>query len=150
MLAAPTVTVLARKLGIQLPMLIGAAMLSGGFISASFASHIWHLYLSQGALVGLGVGFIYVPSMAILPQWFVRSRSLANGISAAGSGIGGLIFSLATGAMIENIGLESLAFSQASPIRPQQHSSVTATRLSDHRSSPSTPSFFADLTFYYC
>jgi MFS family permease len=106
MLAAPTVTVLARKLGIQLPMLIGAAMLSGGFISASFASHIWHLYLSQGALVGLGVGFIYVPSMAILPQWFVRSRSLANGISAAGSGIGGLIFSLATGAMIENIGLE--------------------------------------------
>ena len=81
-------------------------MLSGGFISASFASHIWHLYLSQGTLVGLGVGFVYIPSVAILPQWFVRRRSLANGISAAGSGIGGLIFSLATGAMIENIGLE--------------------------------------------
>jgi MFS family permease len=54
----------------------------------------------------LGVGFIYVPSVAILPQWFMRRRSLANGISAVGSGIFGPIFSSATGAVIENIGLE--------------------------------------------
>lgn len=106
MLAAPAITFLARKLGIQLLMLMGAAMLSGGFITASFASHLWHLYLSQGALVGLGVGFIYVPSIAILSQWFTSRRSLANGIRAAGSGIGGLIFSLTTGARINNIGLE--------------------------------------------
>jgi hypothetical protein len=36
----------------------------------------------------------------------MRRRSLASGIGAAGSGIGDLTFSLATGAMIENIGLE--------------------------------------------
>lgn len=75
------------------------------YISASFSRRIWQLYLSQGVLVGLGVGFIYIPSIAILSQWFSLKRSLANGISAAGSGIGGLIFSLGTGAMIRNVGL---------------------------------------------
>ena len=105
--AAPAVTILARRLGNQTPMFIGVVFLTGGFISASFASHIWHLYLSQGALVGLGVGFIYIPSVAILSQWFSRRRSLANGINAAGSGIGGLIFSFATAAMIDNISLPS-------------------------------------------
>jgi hypothetical protein len=68
MLAAPAVTILARKLGIQLPMLMGAALLNGDFVSASFASQTWHLYLPQGALVGLGVGLIYVPSIAVLSR----------------------------------------------------------------------------------
>ncbi|KIW28151.1 uncharacterized protein PV07_07833 [Cladophialophora immunda] len=105
MLAAPLVTRIARSFGIKLPMLAGAVIFGGGFIAASFATRIWHLYLSQGALVGLGVGFVYVPSIAVLSQWFARRRSLANGISAAGSGIGGLIFSFAIGAMIEHLGI---------------------------------------------
>ena len=87
-------------------MFAGAAIFGGGFVAASFATRIWHLYLSQGALIGLGVGFVYVPSIAILSQWFEKRRSLVNGVSSAGSGIGGLVFSLATGAMIDNLGLE--------------------------------------------
>lgn len=59
----------------------------------------------KGVLVRLGVGFVYNPSVAVLSQWFSQRRSLASGISAAGSGIGGPILSLATGSVIENIGL---------------------------------------------
>jgi MFS family permease len=55
--------------------------------------------------VGFGVGFTYIPSIAILSQWFHRRRSLANGISAAGSGIGGLMFCFAIRAVISNISL---------------------------------------------
>ncbi|PMD33577.1 MFS general substrate transporter [Hyaloscypha variabilis F] len=76
-----------------------------GFITASFATCIWHLYLAQGVLVGLGVGFTYIPSIAVLSQWFRRRRSLANGISAAGSGIGGLMFSFLVQAAISNVSL---------------------------------------------
>jgi len=86
-------------------MLTGVVLLSGGFIAASFAHHTWHLYLTQGVLVGLGIGFMYLPSIAILPQWFEKKRSTASAISAAGSGIGGLIFSLGTGAMIDSLSL---------------------------------------------
>ncbi|KAI4226650.1 MAG: hypothetical protein L6R36_003016 [Xanthoria steineri] len=105
MLVAPVVTFLARRYGTRFPMFAGVVALAGGFIAASFASEAWHLYLTQGVLVGIGVGFIYIPSIAILSQWFSKKRSLANGITSAGSGIGGVIFSLATGSMIENISL---------------------------------------------
>jgi MFS family permease len=75
------------------------------FIAASFATKIWHLFLTQGICFGWGMGFLFVGSVAITPQWFSKRRSLANGISAAGSGIGGLIYSLAAQAMIKNISL---------------------------------------------
>lgn len=106
MLISPLVTICARKYNTQPTMIFGAFLLAAGFISASFASGaIWQLYLSQGILVGFGVGFISIPSMAILPQWFDKKRSLANGIGSAGSGVGGLIFSFGTQAMIDHISL---------------------------------------------
>lgn len=51
------------------------------------------------------MGFLFVASVGIPAQWFTTRRSLANGISACGSGFGGLVYSLAAGAMIRNIGL---------------------------------------------
>jgi len=107
MLASPIVTAITRSnpWGIHLPMLIGITLQTAGFITASFATLIWHLYLTQGVLVGLGVGFTYIPSIAILSQWFHQRRSLANCISAAGSGIGGLMFSFMVRAAISHISL---------------------------------------------
>jgi nitrate/nitrite transporter NarK len=107
MLASPAVTVLVRRnpYVIQLPMLIGVCLQTTRFITASFATRIWHLYLTQGVLVGLGVGFTYIPSIAVLSQWFRRRRSLSNGISAAGSGIGGLLFSFMVRSAISNTSL---------------------------------------------
>lgn len=105
MLVSPIVTVITRRYGIHVPMLMGITFQTAGFVAASFATLIWHLYLTQGILVGFGVGFTYIPSIAILSQWFSQRRSLANGISAAGSGIGGLMFSLAVRAATSNISL---------------------------------------------
>lgn len=105
MLVSPIVTILSRWHGIQVPMLIGVALQTSGFIAASFATMIWHLYLTQGILVGFGVGFTYIPSITILSQWFNCRRSLANGISAAGSGIGGLMFSFIIRAVISKVSL---------------------------------------------
>lgn len=103
MLSAPVVTIVARKHSTKLPMLLGLGFLATGYVSASFSKRIWQLYLSQGILVGFGVGLIYIPSIAIVSQWFDKKRSLANGISAAGSGIGGLIFSFMDGTVIQKI-----------------------------------------------
>ncbi len=105
MLLAPLITIFARQYNTRATMILGSLLLTSGFISASFATKIWHLYLSQGVLVGAGVGFVSIPCIAILPQWFEKRRSLAGGIASAGSGIGGLIFSFATQAMIDNISL---------------------------------------------
>ncbi|RWA05370.1 hypothetical protein EKO27_g9729 [Xylaria grammica] len=99
LLVAPLATLLMGFYGVKTPML------SLGFISASFASKVWHLYLSQGLCVGIGIGLIYIPATSVIPQWFSKRRSLANGICASGSGIGGLIVCFATQGMIGTIGL---------------------------------------------
>ena len=102
---SPLVTILTRRVGPNITMMIGVFFQTVGWIGASFAHEIWHLYLTQGVAIGIGLGFTFIPSLAILSQWFKKKRSLANGISSAGSGIGGLIFSFATQAIIDNISL---------------------------------------------
>lgn len=52
------------------------------------------------------MGFLFTGSVGVAPQWFVKKRSFANALATSGSGFGGLIYSLATNAMIKNIGLE--------------------------------------------
>ncbi|KAK6834995.1 hypothetical protein PG987_009689 [Apiospora arundinis] len=89
LLVAPLATSLARRYGARAPMLGGVVLLPAGFIAASFARSVWHLYLSQGLCIGLGIGLVYIPAAAIVPQWFARRRSLASGLCAAGSGVGG-------------------------------------------------------------
>ncbi|KAM3414048.1 hypothetical protein BST61_g11612 [Cercospora zeina] len=105
MIISPLCTILTREIGRFHVMFTGCVVFAGGFVAASFASEIWQLYLSQGVLVGLGLGGIFIPSIQVLPQWFEKRRSLAAGITSAGSGFGGLTFSLGTNAMIEKIGL---------------------------------------------
>lgn len=104
-MVAPPATLLTKHYGVRTPMFVGITLLPLGFIAASFANKVWHLYLSQGLCVGLGIGLIYIPATAIVPQWFMVKRSLANGICAAGSGIGGLVVCFATQAMLDALGL---------------------------------------------
>ncbi|KAH8904073.1 MFS transporter, MCP family, solute carrier family 16, member 6 [Coniochaeta sp. PMI_546] len=105
MLLAPLATYLTRRFGMRPVMLTGSLLQCSGYIVASFVERIWHLYLSQGALVGCGIGLMIIPSTAILSQWFARRRSIANGISSAGSGIGGMAFAWGTASMIQELGL---------------------------------------------
>ena len=105
LIISPVATMTTRLYGTRTTLLIGVFFETASFIAASFASEIWHLFLSQGICFGWGMGFQFVGSVVIAPQWFTTRRSLANGIAAAGSGLGGLTYSLAAQAMIKSIGL---------------------------------------------
>jgi MFS family permease len=105
LLMAPLATLMMRLWGVRAPMFLGSILLPTGFIGASFATKIWHLYLSQGICIGIAVGLIYIPATAIIPQWFLKKRSLASGICSAGSGIGGLTICFSTEAMLQSVGL---------------------------------------------
>ena len=105
LLVSPVATIFTRKFGTRTTLFTGVVFETASLIGASFASQIWQLFLSQGVCFGFGMGFLFVGSVGIVPQWFTTKRSLANGIATAGSGLGGLIYSLATGAMIPSIGL---------------------------------------------
>lgn len=105
LIISPLVTIFVRKFGTQISLLVGICFETAGFLGASWADKIWHLFLSQGLSFGFGMGFLFVASVGIVPQWFSKRRSFANSIAAAGSGIGGLVYSLAADAMIKSVGL---------------------------------------------
>lgn len=90
--------------GTHVTLSIGLVLLTASLVGASFATQVWHLFLSQGVCFGWGIGFLYVGTANIIPQWFSTKRSLANGICAAGAGFGGLIYSLASSSLLERAG----------------------------------------------
>ncbi|EPS27826.1 hypothetical protein PDE_02770 [Penicillium oxalicum 114-2] len=102
---APVATITTRVWGTRTSLMIGITLQTAALFGASWATQIWHLFLSQALCFGFGMGMQFSATVGIIPQWFTRRRSLANGIATAGSGIGGLIYSLATGAMIQRWGI---------------------------------------------
>ena len=54
----------------------------------SFARKYWHMFLAQGTCIGLGVGLLYILSLALVGIWFSRKRSLAMGIVTSGIAVG--------------------------------------------------------------
>ncbi|KAF1956299.1 hypothetical protein CC80DRAFT_504870 [Byssothecium circinans] len=105
LMVSPVATLTTRLYGTRTTLLIGVFFETLSFIAASFATKIWHLFLTQGICFGWGMGFQFVGSVVVVPQWFTTRRSLANGFSAAGSGVGGLMYSLAAQSMIKNMSL---------------------------------------------
>ena len=100
----PLINTSSRLLGIRPTLVLGLVLITASLIGASFATQVWQLYLSQGVCFGWGLGFLYVGSSNIIPQWFSKRRSLANGISTAGAPFGGIVYSLAISSMLEGSG----------------------------------------------
>lgn len=63
-----------------------------GLLLMSFVSALWHLYFFYGVIVAIGLGFYWIPILAILPRWFIKKRASMMGIIASGIGVGQLIF----------------------------------------------------------
>ncbi|KAI0659207.1 MFS general substrate transporter [Cubamyces menziesii] len=74
-------------------------------LGSSFATKVWQLILLQGVGLGFSGGFMYLPVMILLPQWFSERRGLAGGIIFAGTGVGGFVFPFLLNALLNNVGL---------------------------------------------
>lgn len=58
----------------------------------SIGSQYWEIFLSQAVCTGIGAGLLYIPSVAILPQYFSTRRVFATAIATSGSSLGGVIY----------------------------------------------------------
>lgn len=103
-LIAPLATTIHHIYGLKLVMGLGVLFETAALLGAAWSTSIWQLYLSQGVCYGWGLGLQYSSSTSVIPQWFSKRRSLAAGITTAGTGTGGLIYSLAANAMLDRFG----------------------------------------------
>lgn len=92
------------KIGPRLTMGLGTVIVSAALLGTSYATQTYQLFLSFGLFLGWGSGFLFITASNVLPHWFARRRSLAQGLASAGVGFGGLAYSLGTGAALETIG----------------------------------------------
>ncbi|KAG8877510.1 hypothetical protein FRB97_003373 [Tulasnella sp. 331] len=75
------------------------------FIVAECAT-LWQLILCQGFAIGGSAGFIFIPSLSIVPQWFDKRRGRAFGIVALGSSTGGTILPIILTHLMESVGFK--------------------------------------------
>ena len=73
---------------------VGAVLVSLGFMLASLSTHYLALLFSQGLCIGLGTSCLSVPSIAIVPAYFVRRRARAMALATVGSGLGATLYPL--------------------------------------------------------
>ncbi len=92
MVFVPFCGILMDRFGPWVIMALGFLVLAVVMGFSAFISQLWHFYLLQGILVGLGSGVLtYTGHSLFLPHWFVRRRGLAIGIAFSGAGIGSII-----------------------------------------------------------
>ncbi|KAK9242697.1 hypothetical protein V1506DRAFT_546754 [Lipomyces tetrasporus] len=63
-----------------------------GLMMTSLGTEYWQVMLSQAVVCGLGEGCLFIPGIAIIPQYFSSKRAFATGVAAAGSSMGGIIY----------------------------------------------------------
>lgn len=110
-LAAPVIGYLIDRFGTRLCYVVGLILIASGFMLASQASQVWHLYVVIGVLCGIGTAALgMVPASKLASGWFdQRLPSAMSGLYAA-LGIGVLIFSPLGQWLIEVSGWRSAYF----------------------------------------
>jgi MFS family permease len=103
--AGPLVGWLVDKYGARWMILIGGVISGLGFILMYFVNSLVAFYLIYGILLSVGMSFmLYLPAFTVIAKWFRRKISRASSVLAVGAGLGGLIFTPLTAALIIHMG----------------------------------------------
>jgi MFS family permease len=93
------------RLGPQLLMPLGAALVGLGLLLSSISNSLFGLYFSYGIVTALGQGALgFVGHNALISFWFVKRRGTAIGIASMGQGVGALVMVPATQMLIDSVG----------------------------------------------
>jgi OFA family oxalate/formate antiporter-like MFS transporter len=89
-------------------IIAAGTVLSGlSWVLASQAQSTSMLYLTYGALGGLGTGTVYVGCIGLMVQWFPNNRGMAAGAVAAGYGMGAILSTFPIATSLEKHGLDA-------------------------------------------
>jgi MFS family permease len=84
---------LADRFGPARIAVLSGFMMGLGLMLTSQISQLWHLYITYGVIVGIGISGTFSICTGVTARWFIRKRGLALGIVSSGVGLGTLIMS---------------------------------------------------------
>ena len=85
-------------------LLIGSILHVFGLMMTSISTQYYQFLLAQGLCSALGASMVFYPAIACTVSWFYKKRAFALGITAAGSGLGGIIFPLMVQRLVPKVG----------------------------------------------
>ncbi|KAL3454626.1 major facilitator superfamily domain-containing protein [Aspergillus insuetus] len=97
---------LIRLLGTRASAVLGVVFLGVGEILSGFAlKSVGGLFVTAGAVMGIGISLCFMVVSIIPAQYFKAKRGIANGIVYAGGGLGGAVISFIADALVQNTGI---------------------------------------------
>ena len=85
-------------------LIFGSFMVVFGHMMISICNAYWQVVLAQGFVIGIGTGCLFVPCVAIIPQYFSTRMGTALGAAVSGSALGGVIYPIVLYRLIQEIG----------------------------------------------
>ncbi|KAI9211856.1 hypothetical protein DS838_003247 [Geotrichum bryndzae] len=82
----------------------GSILFVGGTMMMSLSSKYYQFFLALGLCVGIGIGMLMTPLIAIIGHWFNYKRGTAIGAATVGGSLGGVIFPLVLRALYASVG----------------------------------------------
>lgn len=83
---------IADRKGIVLPLMIGAAVLAGGYMLVSITTSLW-AFAAACMLIGtFGTAATFVPLIANISFWFEKRRGIAVALAASGNYVSGAVW----------------------------------------------------------
>ena len=90
-LVCPVVAVIANKIGLQWTAAIGSVIVIASMTVCLFFNEFEIFLVCYGFMMGIGFGFVKLPSMTSCAFYFKARKSLAIGIAASGASVGFVI-----------------------------------------------------------
>ena len=91
-----------RKVTLTGSVLIGAGMICTSFITAGAP---WLVYATYGCVAGLGVGSVYMSTIAVVQKWFPDRRGFASGMIVCAFGLSLVLFAPLAKSMLAWLGV---------------------------------------------
>nr|POE90661.1 aspyridones efflux protein apdf [Quercus suber] len=85
-------------------LLIGALLETVGTFLLSVSTQYYQIMLTQGILIGLGAGLLYLPGLALVGRSFTTHRSIAMALTTCGAPVGGIVYTLVFQQLIPRLG----------------------------------------------
>lgn len=103
-LLLPLSALLMNIFGYKVVATIAVLIEFASFMGSSYVTTIGGLYCTYGLLLGLSFGLLYGCNTVVIPGWFLKKRAFANGVTHAGIGAGGVVWSFSVHAIIGRTG----------------------------------------------
>lgn len=82
----------------------GSVLFLVGVFMLSLCKSYYQFFLAQSICMGIGMGCIFLPAMAVVGHWWKKRRYIGFGIVATGSSIGGVILPIILNRLFPRIG----------------------------------------------